>query len=80
MLFYIGMAISAALSRTAENLSGLFIIYITTGLSHGAINSLPYVIDKLLVRGEKKFYKTLIFPSYVVFIEYLLSLVLGDLG
>jgi len=78
--FYLGMAVSAALSRTAENLSGLFIIYITTGLSHGVVNSLPYVIDKLLVKREKEFYNTLIFPSSVVVIEYLLSLILGIWG
>jgi apolipoprotein N-acyltransferase len=79
-LFYLGMAVSAALSKTAENLSGLFIIYITTGLSHGAINSLPYVIEKLLARKEDGFYSTFIFPSAVVLIEYLLSLVLGIWG
>lgn len=80
LLFYLGMAVSAALSKTAENLSGLFIIYITTGLSHGAINCLPYVIEKLLARKENGFYSTLIFPSAVVLIEYLLSLVFGIWG
>lgn len=80
LLFYLGMAVSATLSKTAENLSGLFIIYITTGLSHGVINSLPYLIEKLLVRRENGFFNTLIFPSAVVLIEYLLSLVLGIWG
>ena len=80
LLFYLGMAVSATLSKTAENLSGLFIIYITTGLSHGVINSLPYLIEKLLVRRKNGFYYTLIFPSAVVLTEYLLSLVLGIWG
>lgn len=78
--FYIGMAVAAALSKTAENLSGLFIIYITTGLSQGLVNSLPYIIEKQLVKREDEFYSTLVFPSAVVLVEYLLSLVLGIWG
>lgn len=77
---FLGMTFSAAISKTAENLSGLFIIYITTGLSHGIINSLPYIIEKLLIRREARLYSTLIFPSSVVLIEYLLSLGLGVWG
>lgn len=80
LLFYLCMVVSAGLSKTAENLSGLFVIYFTTGLSHGLVNSLPYVIEKLLVKREDKFYCTLVFPSAVVLVEYLLSLVLGIWG
>ncbi|MGW8316830.1 MAG: nitrilase-related carbon-nitrogen hydrolase [Bacteroidales bacterium] len=80
LLFYLGMALSASLSKTAENLSGIFVIYISTGLSHGIINSLPYVIDRLLMKRGDKFYSTLIFPSAVIFVEYLLSLILGIWG
>jgi apolipoprotein N-acyltransferase len=74
------MAVSSAISKTAENLTGLFIIYITTGLSHGVINSLPYIIEKLLIRKDNKFYSTFIFPSAIVFTEYMLSLALGIWG
>ena len=80
ILFFLGMALSSAISKTAENLSGLFIIYITTGLSHGVINSLPYLIEKLLIKKGEKFYSTLIFPSAIVLVEYLLSLYLGVWG
>ena len=80
ILFFLGMAISAAISKTAENLSGLFLIFITTGLTHGIINSLPYLLEKLLVRKGEKFYSTLIFPAAIVIIEYLLSLYLGVWG
>lgn len=80
ILFFLGMAISSAISKSAENLSGLFIIYITTGLSHAVINSLPYLIEKLLIKNGKKFYSTLIFPSAIVLVEYLLSLYLGVWG
>jgi len=79
-LFILGMSLSAAISKTAENLSGLFIIYMTTGLTHGIINSLPYIIEKLLNKRENKFYSTLVFPSAVIGIEYLLSLYLGVWG
>ena len=80
LFLFLGMALSSAISKSAENLSGIFIIYITTGLSHGVINSLPYIIEKLLKRKENKFYSTLIFPSAIVLIEYLLSLAFGVWG
>jgi len=80
IFLFIGMAFSAAISKTAENLSGLFIIYITTGLSYGIINTLPFIIEKLLITRENRFYSTLIFPSSVVCIEYLLSLGIGIWG
>lgn len=80
LLLFLGMAFASAISKTAENLSGLFIIYITTGLSYGVINTLPYIIEKLLNRNENRFYTTLIFPSAIVFIEYLLSLAFGIWG
>ncbi len=78
--FYLVMALSTSLSKSAENLSGIFIIYITTGLSHGLIASLPYIIEKLIVRKADKFFTTLAFPSAVVLIEFLLSLLLGIWG
>jgi len=80
LLLFLGMAVSASISKSAENLSGLFIIYITTGLSHGIINILPYIIENLLIKREDKFYSTLIFPSAIVIVEYLLSLYLGVWG
>jgi apolipoprotein N-acyltransferase len=80
LFLYLGMACSAAISKSAENLSGLFIINITTGLSYGIVYSIPYIIEKLLIRKEDRFYSTFIFPSAVVFTEYLLSLVMGIWG
>jgi len=78
--FYLVMALSASLSKTAENLSGIFIIYLTTGIFHGIVNSLPYIIDKLIVKKTEGFYTTFVFPSAVVLIEFLLSLLLGIWG
>lgn len=80
LFLFLGMACSAAVSKTAENLSRLFIIYITTGLSYGIIYSIPYIIEKLLIRKEGRFYSTLVFPSAVVFTEYILSLFIGIWG
>ena len=74
------MCVSAALSKTAENLSGLYIIYRTTGLSHGLVNSLPYILEKFLITRENKLYSTIVFPSTVVLTEYVLSLILGIWG
>ena len=51
LILYSGLAFCSSISKTAENLSGVFLIYITTGLSYGLIYSLPYVFDKLV---EKK--------------------------
>jgi apolipoprotein N-acyltransferase len=80
IFLFLGLAFAAAISKSAENLGGLVIIYITTGISYGIIYSLPYIIEKLLIRNENKFYSTLVFPSTVVFIEYLLSLAFGIWG
>lgn len=80
IVFFLAMSLSAAISKTAENQLNLLIITITTGLSHGVINTIPYIIDKLLSRNDKKFYGTLIFPSAVVLVEYLLILLVGLWG
>lgn len=77
---FLGMVFSASVSKSAENLAGIFIIYITTGLVYGVINCLPYILEKLLVDRGDKFYKTFIFPSAVVVTEYLLSLLIGIWG
>ena len=66
--------------KAAENLSGIFLIYITTGLGYGLIYTLPYVLEKLLTGKGEKFYTTLVFPSAVVVIDYLLSLLIGIWG
>ena len=80
LVLYLGLAISLALSKSAENLSGVFFIYITTGLSYGLVYILPYVAEKLLVKKGYRFYSTLVFPSAVVAIEYALSQVIGIWG
>lgn len=80
LFLFLGLACSSAISKTAENLSGLFIIYITTGVGYGIVFSLPYLLEKLLTRKGKSFYSTLIFPSAVVVTEYVLSLAIGVWG
>jgi apolipoprotein N-acyltransferase len=80
LFLFLGLAFSSAISKTAENLSGIFLIYITTGLSYGLVYSLPYVIEKLLVKKGVKFYSTMVFPSLVVATEHVLSLVIGIWG
>ena len=79
-ILYLGMACSAALSKSAENLAGIFLLYVTTGLSHGLFQSLPFILDKILHKGDRRFISTLIFPSAVVLIEYVLSLLFGIWG
>jgi len=80
LLLFFGLALGSAVSKTAENLSGVFLLYITTGLSYGLLYSLPYVFDKLLVKKGTRFYSTLIFPAAVVTIEYALSRLIGIWG
>lgn len=76
----LGIVIASVISKSAENLSGIFLIYITTGLSYGLIYTLPYVLEKILTRKNERFYATLVFPSAVVVIDYLLSLLIGIWG
>ena len=80
LILYLGMACSAALSKSAENLAGIFLLYVTTGLSHGLFQSLPFILDKILLKGDRRFISTLIFPAAVVLIEYVLSLLIGIWG
>lgn len=76
----LGIGIASAISKSAENLSGIFLIYITTGITYGLLYTLPYVLEKLLTRQNERFYSTLVFPSAVVLIDYLLSLLIGIWG
>jgi len=80
LFLILGLAIASAVSKSAENLSGIFLIYITTGLGYGLVYSLPFVLEKLLSEKEEKFYTTLVFPSAVVIVDYLLSLLIGIWG
>ena len=80
LFLFLGLAFCSAVSKTAENVSGVFIIYITTGLSYGFLYCLPYLIDKHVVKKGVKFYSTLIFPSAVVSVEYVLSQLIGIWG
>ena len=77
---FLGLAFCSAASKTAENVSGIFIIYITTGITYGLLYILPYLLDKLLVRRGVGFCSTLVFPSAVVATEYALSLLIGIWG
>ena len=80
LILFLGLAFSSAISKSAENLSGVFFIYTTTGLSYGLLQSMPYVLEKLLIKKGVRFYSTLVFPSAVVVTEYALSLVIGIWG
>lgn len=80
IFLFLGLAFCSAASKTAENVSGVFMIYISTGLTYGLLYSLPYLLDKLLVRRGVQFYSTLVFPSSVVASEYALSLLIGIWG
>jgi len=77
---FLGLTICSAASKTAENVSGIFFIYLTTGLTYGFLYILPYMLDKLLVRRGVRYYSTLVFPSAVVATEYTLSLLIGIWG
>lgn len=80
LLLGLGIAVASAISKSAENLPGIFLIYITTGLGYGLVYTLPFVLEKLLTRKDEKFYSTLVFPAAVVMIDYLLSLLIGIWG
>ncbi len=80
LILYLGLAFTLAISKSAENLSGYFFIYITTGLSYGLVHILPYVAEKLLVKKGVRFYSTLVFPSAIVVTEFALSLGIGIWG
>jgi len=80
LILFVGIGFGSAISKSAENLSGIFLIYITTGVSYGLLHTLPFVLDKLLVRRGTSFYSTLVFPAAVVFTEFALSLGIGIWG
>lgn len=80
LFLILGIAIATAVSKSAENLSGIFLVYITTGLSYALLYSLPFVLEKLLTGKGEKFYTTLVFPTAVVIVDYLLSLYIGIWG
>ena len=80
LLLFAGLALGSALSKSAENQTGLFIVSIITGVSYGIMHSLPYILDRLLVRKEAGYLSTLVFPATVVILEYLFSLAYGIWG
>jgi apolipoprotein N-acyltransferase len=70
----LGLAIASSISKSAENLLGIFLIYITTHLSFTLVYTLPFLLEKLLTGKGERFYTKLVFPSDEVTIDYLLSL------
>ena len=80
LFLFLCLSLSSAISKSGENISGIFFIAISTGLSYGLIFTLPYLIERLVNRQESRFHSTLVFPASFVLIEYLFSLKFGMWG
>jgi len=80
LFLFLCLSLSSAISKSGENISGIFFIAVSTGLSYGVIFTLPYLIEGLVNRHEKRFHSTLVFPASFVLIEYLFSLKFGMWG
>lgn len=80
LFLFLCMGFSSAISKTGENITGIFIISVITGLSFGILFTLPYLIERLVNEQEEKFHSTLVFPASFVLIEYLFSLKYGMWG
>ena len=80
LLFFIVSVIAGMISRTCFALVDLWIVHIINGLYFATMYSLPYLTDRLLYRKNRGFSSTLIFPSAVVFFEYMVSIQTGTWG
>jgi apolipoprotein N-acyltransferase len=80
LFLFLCMSLASAISKTGENITGIFILSVVSGLSWGVIYTLPYLIERLLNNQEKRFHSTLLFPAAFVLIEYLYSLKYGMWG
>lgn len=80
LLFFIVVAVSGMISQSCNNLFDLFTIDLMNGFSFAIFYSISYLIDKLLYKKGNNFVYTLIFPSIVVIIEFLVSSKIGTWG
>jgi len=78
--FFIVVAISGMISQSCNNLFDLFTIDIINGFSFAIFYSISYLGDKLLYKKGSNFVYTLIFPSFIVIVEYLVSSKIGTWG
>ncbi len=81
ILLFIGAIIAGGISRTCMVVDDSSLaIFISNGLTYAIPFIFPFIIDKWLYVKREKFLYTLIFPSSVVILEYLISLVIGTWG
>jgi apolipoprotein N-acyltransferase len=80
LIFFVVFSISGAVSQTNNNLLNIPAVNVFNGLSFGIFMIIPYVIDKLLYKQNDKFYYTLIFPSSIALLEFVVSLAIGAWG
>ena len=78
--FFLVMSISGAVSQTNNNLFHLASVNIINGLTFGIVFTIVYGIDKALYKQNAGFYFTLLFPSLIVLIEFVLTALIGTWG
>jgi apolipoprotein N-acyltransferase len=78
--FFLIVAVSGMISQSCNNLFDLFIIDLINGFSFAIFYSISYLVDKLLYKKGNHFIYTLVFPSIVVIIEFLVSSKIGTWG
>ncbi len=79
-LFFIIVAVTGMISQSCNNLFNLFAIDLINGFSFAIFYSISYLVDKLLHKKGDNFVYTLIFPSVVVIVEFLVSSKIGTWG
>ncbi|MCG6189392.1 nitrilase-related carbon-nitrogen hydrolase [Maribellus maritimus] len=80
LLLFLTLVVSGMISQTGNNLFHLATVNIFNGVSFGLLTGIAYVTDKALYKKNSPFYTSLIFPSAVILVEYVMSFAIGTWG
>lgn len=80
IFLFIVLSAAGMISQTGLNLYHLPAVTVVNGINFGILNSVMYIIDRLLYRKGKNFYYSFIFPSAVILVEYMGSSAIGTWG
>ncbi len=80
LIFFLVLVVSGMISQTGNNLFHLPAVTIFNGISFGVLTSISYVVDKALYKRNSSFYVSLIFPSAVILVEFVVSFGIGTWG
>lgn len=79
-IFFLVLIFSGMISQTSNNLFHLPTVNIFNGLIFGILTGISYVADKFLYKKSSPFYTSLVFPSVVVLVEFVVSFAIGTWG